>query len=60
MKECKVRILKASPPYAWYKDMVGEVFIVYRDRKDFVLKEDRDSRSTMWRHIVFEDCEVIE
>ena len=61
MQQVTVRITKAQKPAYWYAGLEGETFIVYKDRKDYILKEDYDrGHKAAWHHIAFEDCEEVQ
>ena len=61
MEKKAIKILQCSYPQAWYKDLVGEVFVVYQDRREFILATDYDlGHEAVWRYIDFGDCKVLE
>ena len=56
-----VQQVKITRGRGWYRGLVGETFEVYRDRRDFILKEDYDrGHEYSWGHIDFDDCEVVD
>lgn len=49
-----VKITGIPGPTAWYADSVGEVFEVYKDRRNYIVKEDYDAGDhVIWRLISF-------
>lgn len=60
MKELQVQIIKGERS-CWYHDLVGRVFTVYENRRDYILKEDYDrSHRAVWRHILKEDAKTFQ
>lgn len=61
MEQVTVQITKAELPTYWYAGLEGETFVVYKDRRDYILKEDYDrGHEAVWRHIPFGDCEEVK
>ena len=60
MKIVNVQIVKATVATCWYAGLVGRVFEVYKNHRDYILKEDYDrGHKAIWRHIAFDDCEEV-
>jgi len=63
MRSTTVRITKCDKPLAWYADLIGQTFKVYRlpSPSSYVLQEDYDRQwAYVWRRIDFEDCVEVE
>lgn len=60
---CRVRITKCSSRTWWYKTLIGEEFETDQpaEGRDYVVWEDKQSGHLgVWRHIKYDDCEVIK
>jgi len=61
MRELKVEVIKANSLSCWYSGLEGNVFTVYDNRRDYILKEDYDrGHRAIWRHLDKEDVKSLE